>query len=44
MKEVTTIVQAVTFLALGGLLLAEGNWRLGSAQFLLAAITVLVYL
>lgn len=44
MKEATTIVQAVTFLVLGGLLIADGNWRLGAAQLLLAAITVLVYL
>jgi hypothetical protein len=33
----------MTFVALGALLVAEGHWRLGAAQLLLAAITGLVY-
>lgn len=37
------IVQIVTFVALFILLVANGTWRLGLAQGLLAVITWLVY-
>lgn len=43
MRLVLVALQGATFLALGGLLMAEGSWRLGVAQFCLAAVTALVY-
>jgi len=36
-------VQVATFLALGGLFLRDGDWRLGTAQLLLAAVQAVVY-
>ncbi|MGZ6570485.1 MAG: hypothetical protein ACXVHB_05850 [Solirubrobacteraceae bacterium] len=43
MRSALVAAQGFTFLALGGLLCREGNWRLGAAQLLLAIITGLVY-
>ena len=36
-------IQVATFLALGGMFLAAGQWRLGVAQFLLAAVQAIIY-
>lgn len=36
-------VQVATFLALGVLFLAAGQWRLGTAQLLLALIQAILY-
>lgn len=36
-------VQAATFFVLSAILVHQGEYRLGAAQLLLAAITVLVY-
>jgi uncharacterized membrane protein len=36
-------VQVVTFLALGIAFAAAGQWRLGTAQLLLAAVQTVVY-
>ena len=44
MREYLVVLQAVTFVLLGALLLLDGHWRLGVAQLLLAAITALIYL
>lgn len=38
------MAQTLTFVGLGVLLLVARDWRLGTAQLLLAAITVVVYL
>lgn len=43
MRATLVAVQAATFFALGVLLLADGNWRLGGAQVLLGLVTALVY-
>ncbi len=43
MRVAFTILQGGTFVVLGAILLAEGEWRLGVAQWLLAAVTVVVY-
>jgi hypothetical protein len=40
---VIVAVQVLTFVALGALLCAEGQWRLGSAQLLLAAVQAVIY-
>lgn len=44
MRPLLVGVQAASFVALGVLLLMERDWRLGAAQFLLAAVTAVVYL
>ena len=36
-------LQAITFLALGALFLADGHIRLGIAQLLLAAVQLVIY-
>jgi hypothetical protein len=36
-------VQVLTFGALGVMFLVEGNWRLGVAQLLLAAVQAIIY-
>lgn len=36
-------VQIGMFLVLGALFLAAGNWRLGIAQWLLAAVQLVIY-
>jgi hypothetical protein len=36
-------LQVATFAALGGAFFAEGQWRLGAAQLLLAAVQGVVY-
>lgn len=36
-------VQVLTFLALGWLFLAAGDWRLGAAQLLLAGVQAIIY-
>ena len=43
-RTTLVIVQAATFIVLGGLLLSDGQTRLGLAQLLLAAITGLIYI
>lgn len=43
MRPALVILQGLTFLALGALLLIENQWRLGAAQLLLALVTVIVY-
>lgn len=43
MRTALVAVQAVTFALLGVLLLAAHDTKLGLAQLLLAAVTVLVY-
>ncbi len=40
---VVLVVQVATFVALGAAFLAEGQWRLGTAQLLLAAVQAVVY-
>jgi hypothetical protein len=36
-------VQVATFVVLGSYYLAHGNWRLGTAQLLLAAVQAIIY-
>lgn len=36
-------VQVATFVVLGAYFLAAGNWRLGVAQILLAAVQAIIY-
>ena len=36
-------VQAATFVALGVLFVATGDWRLGASQLMLAAVQGLIY-
>jgi len=36
-------VQILTFVALGIIYLAQGEWRLGTAQILLAAVQGIIY-
>ncbi len=43
LRTAVVVVQAATFLVLGALIW-RSDWRLASAQFLLCAITMLVYL
>lgn len=43
MRTALVVAQALTFVGLGALLVCQGEWKLGAAQLLLAAITVLVY-
>lgn len=40
---VVLIVQVTTFVVLGAAFLAAGDWRLGTAQLLLAAVQAVVY-
>lgn len=42
-RTVLVAAQFGTFISLGVLFLATGSWRLGLAQVLLGAVTVLVY-
>jgi len=42
-KVALLAVQAFTYLALGGVLWAEGFWQLAVSQWLLAAVQVLIY-
>lgn len=37
------LIQVGTFLALGGIFLAAGEWRLGVAQLLLAGVQGVIY-
>lgn len=43
MRTAFVIAQAGTFVGLGVLLFAEGNWRLGLSQFLLAGVNGVIY-
>lgn len=43
MRTALVTIQALTFVGLAALLLATGDARLGAAQALLAAVTVIVY-
>lgn len=43
MKTALLVVQVGTFVVLGGLLIADGEPRLGAAQLLLAAVQAVVY-
>jgi hypothetical protein len=36
-------VQVLTFVALGGYFIANDQWRLGTAQLLLAAVQAIIY-
>lgn len=36
-------IQVATFIALGCLFLSQGNWRLGTAQILLALVQGVIY-
>ena len=36
-------VQVATFVGLGAMFLAAGDWRLGAAQFLLAVVQAVIY-
>jgi predicted membrane-bound dolichyl-phosphate-mannose-protein mannosyltransferase len=36
-------IQVATFIALGALFVAQGQWRLGGAQLLLAAVQAVIY-
>jgi hypothetical protein len=44
MRAVLVAIQAASFVALGVVILRDGDWRLGVAQFLLAGVTAVVYL
>lgn len=44
MRAALVWAQAVTFIGLGALLVKDHDWRLAAAQFLLGAVTALVYL
>lgn len=44
MRTALVVLQYATFAALGVLFIHEGNPRLGVAQLLLGAVTVLVYI
>lgn len=37
------VVQVTTFLVLGAMFMQAGHWRLGVAQFLLAAVQAVIY-
>jgi hypothetical protein len=43
MRSVLVVAQAATFVALGIVLFASGQLKLGAAQILLAGVTALVY-
>jgi len=43
MQAFFLVVQTATFVGLGSMKFATGDWRLGAAQFALAGVTVLVY-
>jgi hypothetical protein len=43
MRNALVIIQTLTFVALGALLITEGAAKLGCAQLLLGGVTVLVY-
>lgn len=43
MRAALVIAQVGTFVGLGALLLAEGHWRLGASQLLLAAVQGVIY-
>lgn len=43
MRVMLIIVQVMTFVLLGGLLCAEGHYRLGAAQLLLAIVQGVIY-
>ena len=36
-------IQVATFVALGGVFLHRGDWRLGTAQLMLAAVQAVIY-
>lgn len=40
---VVLAIQVVTFVILGGVFLARGDWRVGIGQLLLAAVQAIVY-
>lgn len=42
-QTILVAAQAATFVGLAAVFFAQGNWRLGGAQALLAVITGLVY-
>lgn len=42
-RSILIAVQALSFVGLAGILYATGEWKLASAQALLAGVTVLVY-
>lgn len=44
MRAALVVVQALTFVGCALLFYAEGNWRLGTAQALLAIVTGVVYI
>lgn len=41
--RVILLVQVLTFIALGIIFLTDGQWRLGTAQLLLAAVQAIIY-
>lgn len=43
MTKAILVVQTVSFLLMGVLLIRQGQWRLGVAQLLLAAVQAVVY-
>lgn len=43
MKESVLVVQVATFVLLGLIFLRDGDWRLGMAQVLLAAVQAVIY-
>lgn len=43
MRNALIIAQALTFVGLAIALVDQGEWKLGSAQALLAGVTILVY-
>lgn len=43
MATIILIIQVATFLALGAMFLASGDWRLGVAQILLAVVQAVIY-
>lgn len=43
MRTALIVAQVVTYVGLGGLLVAQGEWRLGVAQLLLAVVQTLLF-
>jgi hypothetical protein len=43
MRSLVLGIQALTYLALGGLMASEGLWKLAAAQWLLAVVQVLIF-
>lgn len=43
LQTILAILQGITFVALGIVLMVHGEYRLGASQFLLAAVNVIIY-